>query len=56
MTVTINFETDNAAFEDDGEIGKILREIADKVDVSHASGSVRDSNGQLVGKYEIIPN
>lgn len=52
----IEFETDNAAFEDmqTEEVARILREIADKVEngsFSFACGVVRDYNGNTVGKW-----
>jgi len=53
MTVKINFKTGNAAFENDGEIGRILREIADQAGDGPISGNVLDVNGNVVGKYSI---
>jgi len=53
MAVKITFKTRNAAFENDGEIGRILREIADRADEGQSSGSVLDDNGNVVGKYSI---
>ena len=49
MTVKIEFKTNNAAFEDPGEVSRILREIAGNID----AGSARDGNGQPVGKYSV---
>jgi hypothetical protein len=58
-TIRIEFETDNAAFEDTGEIPAILRRIRglfqdsradDLVGTTHA---VRDSNGNTVGRVTI---
>jgi len=53
MTLKIRFETDNAAFEDTTEIGRILREVAAQFDEGRASGSIRDINGNTVGTYDL---
>ena len=54
-TFKLDIKTENAAFEDDQcgvEIARILREIADKFDRGEPSaGTVRDVNGNRVGKY-----
>jgi hypothetical protein len=54
----VNITTENAAFEDDpaGEIARILRRLADNVDVDDAYIDhvyhLRDANGNLVGRAE----
>ncbi len=53
MTAKIEFETDNAAFEDGySEVVAILREVADKIENGVTDGQIRDTNGNKVGKYE----
>ena len=52
MSVTIQFETGNAAFKDDpGEVPRILRKVAGQIQNGENSGSIRDINGQPVGEY-----
>ena len=48
LTVTINCE--NEAFEDEQELGRLLRRIADKLDRGYGGGSIMDSNGNRVGE------
>lgn len=52
--VTIEFTTDNAAFEDDRavEIARILRDLADKILLGRTSGPIRDINGNRVGTFD----
>jgi hypothetical protein len=61
---TLQFETDNAAFEDDmqAEIARILRQLAGHAEKHMAlearrrvSGYLRDANGNKVGEWEFIP-
>jgi len=50
----IEFETDNAAFQDgDGpaEVARILQILAVKVEDGQTSGTVRDINGNTVGSW-----
>jgi hypothetical protein len=50
--VTIQFETDNAAFADGNahaEIAAILRELADKFEDRRYVTKVYDTNGNVVG-------
>ena len=51
MSVTVQFETDNAAFEDPGEAARILRKVAGQIQNEENSGTIRDANGQPVGEY-----
>ena len=55
MNLKININLDNAAFEDEGEISRILRKLADKIsyDGSIDSGKIIDINGNSVGTWEI---
>lgn len=45
---------DNAAFEDEYELGRILRDIANKVDSDYKSGHAIDTNGNSVGRWAIL--
>lgn len=59
MLFKVEIETDNAAFEDSGELSRILHELADRVEVQVVDGHVaynrdgdwpvRDVNGNRVG-------
>ena len=52
----MKFKTSNAAFEEPyktSEIKRILKEIAEKVEYGHTSGSIMDINGNHVGEWEI---
>lgn len=55
---TLEINTDNAAFEYDvaGEVARVLRHAADKVEEYGLTGvtaySLRDFNGNRVGSYE----
>ena len=51
MTLSIDFETDNAAFVDDpDEAGRILRQLASEVS-ENDSGIIRDVNGNTIGRW-----
>lgn len=49
----LEIDTDNAAFEYPSELGRLLREVADKLDAGKVSGKVRDINGNTCGKWEL---
>lgn len=56
MKFTLSFSTDNDAFynDEDGEIARILRDLADRVeggDIAAQHRNVRDINGNVVGTY-----
>ena len=57
----LKIETGNAAFADDpGELARILRELADKLDGrfdpdAGISGGLRDANGNTVGQWRNEP-
>lgn len=55
MKLKININLDNAAFEDEGEISRILRQLADKIsyDGRIDGGKIMDVNGNSVGTWEI---
>lgn len=53
----------NSAFEDDAELSRILHKLSLSVEglsvdalVKLASGTVRDTNGNTVGLFNIDPN
>ena len=50
----IAFSADNACFEDAPaeEIGRILRDLADKVEAGRDGGRVIDRNGNTVGTWD----
>ena len=53
MTITIEIETDNAAFEDDRE-AEILRIASEHLRrYGLIEGKIRDSNGNTVGRITI---
>ena len=55
MTVTIKFKTDNAAFDDSYEIGRILRGIAYEIDNGNTTDiDVRDANGNRIGTCKVV--
>ena len=51
MAVNIQFETDNAAFEDPAEASRILHEIAESIAGGSTGGGIRDINGNRIGAY-----
>ena len=53
MSVTIKFETDNAAFESDMEISRTLQKIAHEIESGYLKNSIRDTNGNRIGYYEV---
>jgi len=60
MKAKIEINMDNAAFEDptDGELGRILHDLADKIaySIPNYSINLRDVNGNTVGVFKIIGN
>lgn len=51
---TITIDTDNAAFSHDGEeVARVLESVAESIRYGLDSDSVRDSNGNTVGKWTI---
>ena len=57
MKITIEIETDNAAFRDGmkhRETRRILKGIVDRItNVKMTDGKIHDSNGNTVGKWEV---
>ena len=53
MTLKIEFETGNSAFMNDREISRILMRIGNEIENGFRKGQIRDTNGQLVGSYEL---
>lgn len=56
-TVTIKFNTDNEAFEEDGEVARILKQAASKIPKWEEDGvfiaSLFDTNGNKVGSVTV---
>jgi hypothetical protein len=51
---TLSIDTDNTAFEDDNkqiEIRRILHDAATKIKHGCSEGTLRDINGNTVGKF-----
>jgi len=50
---TLSFKMDSAAFEDAGpaEIARILTDVTRQVEGGDASGTIRDYNGNTVGRW-----
>ena len=52
--VTVKFDTGNAAFSDGNgpaEVGRILQDIAARIEAGHVNGTIRDVNGNVVGRW-----
>lgn len=55
MKITIEINTDNAAFEDRGqEIHRLLSVVQSKIIKGLCGGPLYDFNGNKVGKFEVI--
>jgi len=52
IIITIN--TDNAAFEDEDEAPRILRELSKNLNISDFPTVLRDVNGNIVGSVEYV--
>ena len=50
----MKFQTENAAFENDQEVVRILKEVAEKIKNGASGGKIRDINGNTVGSWEVI--
>jgi hypothetical protein len=59
MIFTVSIDVSNATFDDHEELGRILRELANRVDRDGAmlgeTGSLRDVNGNTVGGWQLQP-
>ena len=57
MKITIEFWTDNAAFDPGPEIAHILRRLADRVEhmglAALPNGPLQDTNGNTIGRLTI---
>jgi hypothetical protein len=54
MKITIDINTDNAAFEDNtDELRSILIGINAKIAVGQREGNLHDYNGNSVGKFKV---
>jgi hypothetical protein len=56
MTVTIKIDVDNDAFAQDiqGELARVLREVADKIDdYGRGREAILDANGNTCGTFRI---
>ena len=55
MKLTLEFEMDNAAFDDNPltEAARILREAAGMLDTGTDNGKLRDVNENTVGRFEV---
>lgn len=52
-TFRCDITMDNAAFEDGVELPELLRKVAGDVEFGNQDGSIRDSNGNRVGTWQI---
>ena len=52
---TLQFETDSAAFDDTPatETARILRQIADRIQDGSFDESIRDTNGNAIGGFNL---
>lgn len=53
MKFKCEIDMNNAAFDDRGELVRVLREVACEIKYERTSGTIRDSNGNKVGEYSI---
>jgi len=56
MRFTISIDCDNAAFDDPGELTRILTDLGKRLEwltLDEQGGTLRDLNGNTVGKWEI---
>ena len=55
MGFRLEFSTDNAAFADDarGEVARVLRDIAARIERGATDGLARDINGNMVGGWRL---
>lgn len=51
----VHVDTTNAAFAEDpnGELARILRHVAERVEAGAPSGVIRDTNGNRVGRWTV---
>ena len=59
MTIRIEIETENAAFESPNEIWRIMKDITDRIETGHIDTTqrsrqqIRDVNGNRCGFLEV---
>ncbi len=54
MTITIEINTANAAFEDSEEMGRILHKMVDRICTKGEDfGKLIDINGNIVGEFDV---
>lgn len=55
MILKIEFRTDSSDFDWNVimETSSTLRKVADKIDVGAVKGDIRDTNGTVIGQYEL---
>ena len=55
MTVKIEFRTDSVIFriDKDYEITKILNLIGDKIEQGYLKDNIQDTNGTIIGSFEV---
>jgi len=51
--LVINMRVDNAAFDDENEISRLLNIIGARLATGDRAGKIVDINGNRVGKFEI---
>lgn len=52
--ITLEFDTDNAAFEDrEFETARVLRDVATKVENGSTGGTIYDYNGNRIGAFNV---
>lgn len=52
----LSFKTDNAAFDGSqgrAEVARILRDVAEKIEMGASAGDCRDENGNRVGLFTL---
>ena len=54
MNITIQINTDNAAFEDGGEVARILSIVAEKIEDGICQFPIHDLNGNKVGQVKSV--
>jgi len=53
LHITIDISTNNASFEDDQEIDRILRDVVDKIGNRRTAGILFDNNDNNVGNFQV---
>lgn len=53
MDFTLTIEMGNAAMQDHADVADVLRELAERLEAGELNGSVRDYNGNTVGRFAL---